>query len=48
MLIARCQPRIVVTKSYRYCVQPTDLAMFWHKFRISPIRKTELQAIKYR
>ena len=30
MLIARCQPHIVVTKSYRYRMQPTDLATFWH------------------
>ena len=39
-LIARCQPRVVVTPEYRYRVQPTHLATFWCNLRTFRFIKT--------
>ena len=38
-LIASCRPHCGATPRYRYRMQPTHLATFWHKCRVHPIRK---------
>ena len=41
-LIASCRPHCGATPRYRYRMQPTHLATFWHKFRVHQIRKSKV------